>query len=147
MVMLAAASQSVAATSVSGAGAGTAVKQESAPSSREVTPDEPDVKFSLTQLAPFLRRIARGVSDEDALDVLEDLNETSKKRHEILEFFMDDLRRLILESASESCRTSAHTLLIRYLQEHPDDSSACVTTFLRCLESENADVVESALKH
>jgi len=146
MVMITAASQSAAAAVDGGSNEGGA-KQESTPPSREVTPDEPDVKFSLSQLAPFLRRIARGVSDEDALDVLEDLNETSKKRHEILEFFMDDLRRLILESASESCRTLAHTLLIRYLQEHPDDSSTCVTTFLRCLESDNADVVESALKH
>jgi len=146
MVMIAAASQSSSNTAIEGFKE-ERVKAESTPSSREVTPDEPDVKFSLSQLAPFLRRIARGVSDEEAMDVLEDLNETSKKRHEILEFFMDDLRRLILESASESCRGLAHTLLIRYLQEHPDDSSACVTTFLRCLESENADVVESALKH
>ena len=52
--------------------------------------------FSLTQLAPFLRRIARGVSDEEAMDVLEDLNETSKKRHEILEFFVSFVRRMRL---------------------------------------------------
>ena len=32
-------------------------------------------------------------------------------------------------------------------QEHPDDSSTCVRTLLRCLESENADVIESALNH
>ena len=51
---------------------------------------------SLTQLAPFLRRIARGVSDEDALDVLEDLNETSKKRHEILEFFVSHSETVLL---------------------------------------------------
>jgi len=147
MVMIAAASQSSANTAVEGVKE-EGCKVEAAPSaSREVSPGESDVKFSLSQLAPFLRRIARGVSDEEAMDVLEDLNETSKKRHEILEFFMDDLRRLILESASESCRSLAHTLLIRYLQEHPGDSSSCVTTFLRCLESENADVVESALKH
>ena len=52
-----------------------------------ITPPE-QAAWTSSQLAPFVQRLSPGLPTDDVLKVLSDLDETSKRRVDILEHFV-----------------------------------------------------------
>lgn len=109
-----------------------------------ITPPE-TVTWSTAQLAPFVQRLAPGQSTKEALKVLVDLDETSKRRVDILDHFVPHLLRL-LSDESNACRNQAHTLLLRHIRQNPGTTHKFVEAYMDCLNSSEPDVVLTAAK-
>ncbi|XP_023242494.1 integrator complex subunit 1-like [Centruroides sculpturatus] len=91
-------------------------------------------------------KLSMGHSIEEVCCALQDLENMATRKVQVLDYFLDDFKRLIQNSNSQ-CRNLAFTLLIKHLKTKPHLSRLCVTAYLQCLESEHRDVVHSALKH
>nr|XP_058960995.1 integrator complex subunit 1-like isoform X3 [Pocillopora verrucosa] len=123
---------------------------EGAPSSTQlkvrsvITPPE-SISWSSAQLAPFVQRLSPGQPLDDVLKVLGDLDETSKRRVDILDHFVPHLVRL-LSDATSTCRTQAHTLLLRHIRQSPGTAVKFVETYMDCLNSTEPDVILTASK-
>ncbi|XP_059835761.1 integrator complex subunit 1 [Hypanus sabinus] len=98
------------------------------------------------EVAPFLQKIARARALEDTLEVLNDIDEMSKRRVEVLSFFANDLQRL-MSSPEELSRNIAFVLALRSIQHDPRVAADFLPTFLYCLGCGNYDVVQTALKN
>jgi len=109
-----------------------------------ITPPE-NITWTSAQLAPFVQRLAPGQPIEDVLKVLVDLDETSKRRVDILDHFVPHLVRL-LSDATSSYRIQAHTLLLRHIRQNPGTAHKFVETYMDCLNSSEPDVVFTAVK-
>ncbi|XP_055507319.1 integrator complex subunit 1 isoform X2 [Leucoraja erinacea] len=118
----------------------------------ETTSSLPLVTFSPTtpltsaEVAPFLQKIARARALEDTLEVLNDIDEMSKRRIEILPFYANDLQRL-MSSPEELARNTAFVLALRSIQHDPRIAVDFLPTFMYCLGCGNYDVVQTALKY
>ncbi|KAL3877747.1 hypothetical protein ACJMK2_035409 [Sinanodonta woodiana] len=106
----------------------------------------PTSPWTVNQLMPFIQRIRKEASPEDVLGVLQDLDETSKRKIDILDHFVADLKRLMLIS-NDQCRNTAHTLVMRFIRQNPKQGVDFVSTFLQCLGSKSPDIVNSALRN
>ncbi|XP_056018068.1 integrator complex subunit 1-like isoform X2 [Ostrea edulis] len=102
--------------------------------------------WTVGQLTPFLDRLHMATDSEDILEVLTDLDETSKRKVDILEHFIGDLKKLLLH-ASDTARNTAYSLVMRYIRHNPRASEQFVGSFLHCFDSENPDIITSALKN
>jgi len=109
-----------------------------------ITPPE-NTMWSSAQLAPFVQRLAPGQPVEDVSKVLVDLDETSKRRVDILDHFVPHLVRL-LSDVTNTCRTQAHTLLLRHIRENPGTAHKFVDTYMDCLNSTEPGVILTAAK-
>lgn len=105
----------------------------------------PGPSFSAAQLAHFKKKFKSSFS-EDLLVALRDLDEMSKRKIEVLPYFEDELKSLML-AASDSCRNTTFNLVIRLLKYNPRKAENFVTTYLDCLSADDQDVVTSALKN
>lgn len=102
--------------------------------------------WTVGQLTPFLDRLHTSTDSEDILEVLTDLDETSKRKVDILEHFIGDLKKLLLHG-SDTVRNTAYSLVMRYIRHNPRASEQFVGCFLHCFDSVNPDIVTSALKN
>jgi len=109
-----------------------------------ITPPE-NSTWTTAQLAPFVQRLAPGQPVEDVLKVLTDLDETSKRRVDILDHFVPHLVRL-LSGETSSCRTQAHSLLLRHIRQNPGNAHKFVDAYMDCLNSSEPDVVLTTAK-
>ncbi|XP_042197003.1 integrator complex subunit 1 [Callorhinchus milii] len=118
----------------------------------EETGSLPLVSFSTTtpltaaDVAPYLRKITKGRALEDTLEVLSDIDEMSRRRVEVLSFFVNDLQRL-MSSVEELTRNLAFALAMRSIQNDPRIATDFLPTFMYCLGCGNYDVVQTALKN
>lgn len=84
----------------------------------------------------------------DMTSVLQEIDHVSNRRPAILEPVIDQIALLTLSSSS-GVRLLAHVLLIRYLKHSPvyvTMSSPILSSVVRCLESNNPDVVNCCLE-
>ncbi|XP_031573151.1 integrator complex subunit 1-like [Actinia tenebrosa] len=97
------------------------------------------------QLAPAVQQLSPWKPSQDILKALVDLDETSKRRVDILQHFTTELVRLM---ANNECnlRTKAHTLIQRHLRQHPRDANKFIDSYMECLGSSNPDVSSTAAK-
>ncbi|XP_029433335.1 integrator complex subunit 1 [Rhinatrema bivittatum] len=102
--------------------------------------------LTAAEMAPYLKRISRGQTVEDILEVLSDIDEMSKRRPEILAFFATDLQRL-MNSSEESCRSLAFSLALRSIQNNPSIAADFLPTFMYCLGSRDFEVMQTALRN
>ncbi|ESO87352.1 hypothetical protein LOTGIDRAFT_107278 [Lottia gigantea] len=102
-----------------------------------------DTLWTPAQLAPFLKKFRKGSLDE-VLQVLHDLDETSKRRVEVLAHFESELQKLMYD-VNDKCRNTAFTLIMRHIRQNPRRCSEFVPVFLQCIESRHPDVIQSAL--
>jgi len=122
---------------------------EASPSEEEamtLAPPRPSSPWTMAQVSNFLTKISKNSSKEDVMDVLRDLDETSKRKVDMLEHFMGDLRRLMLDR-NETCRGKAHLLVMRYIRHNPACAADFVGTYVQCLEHQQQDIIVSALKN
>ncbi|KAF6280826.1 integrator complex subunit 1 [Rhinolophus ferrumequinum] len=102
--------------------------------------------LTTAEMAPYMKRLSRGQTVEDLLEVLSDIDEMSRRRPEILGFFSTNLQRLML-SAEESCRSLAFSLALRSMQHNPSIAADFLPTFMYCLGSRDFEVVQTALRN
>ncbi|NXJ71264.1 INT1 protein, partial [Rostratula benghalensis] len=98
------------------------------------------------EMAPYMKRLSRGQTVEDILEVLTDIDEMSRRRPEILSFFSTNLQKL-MSSAEESCRNLAFSLALRSIQNNPSIAADFLPTFMYCLGSRDFEVVQTALRN
>ncbi|XP_023372276.1 integrator complex subunit 1 isoform X1 [Otolemur garnettii] len=102
--------------------------------------------LTTAEMAPYMKRLSRGHTVEDLLEVLSDIDEMSRRRPEILNFFSTSLQRL-MSSAEESCRNLAFSLALRSIQNSPSIAADFLPTFMYCLGSRDFEVVQTALRN
>nr|XP_056722177.1 integrator complex subunit 1 [Euleptes europaea] len=98
------------------------------------------------EMAPYMKRLSRGQTVEDILEVLSDIDEMSRRRPEILFFFSTHLQRL-MSSPEETCRNLAFCLALRSIQNNPSIAADFLPTFMYCLGSRDFEVVQTALRN
>lgn len=104
------------------------------------------MNWNQSHLSTIATKLSMGHSIEEICCALQDLENISTRKIQVLDYFMDDFKRLI-QNSNTQCRNLAFSLLIKHLKSKPHLSRLCVTAYLQCLESEHRDVVHSALKH
>uniref|UniRef100_H2PLA8 Integrator complex subunit 1 n=1 Tax=Pongo abelii TaxID=9601 RepID=H2PLA8_PONAB len=102
--------------------------------------------LTAAEMAPYMKRLSRGQTVEDLLEVLSDIDEMSRRRPEILSFFSTNLQRL-MSSAEECCRNLAFSLALRSIQNSPSIAADFLPTFMYCLGSQDFEVVQTALRN
>ncbi|XP_045849161.1 integrator complex subunit 1 isoform X1 [Meles meles] len=102
--------------------------------------------LTAAEMTPYMKRLSRGQTVEDVLEVLSDIDEMSRRRPEILAFFSTNLQRL-MSSAEEPCRNLAFGLALRSIQNNPSFAADFLPTFMCCLGSRDFEVVQTALRN
>ncbi|KAL0992825.1 hypothetical protein UPYG_G00099040 [Umbra pygmaea] len=104
------------------------------------------VPLTAADMTKYLKKISRGEAIEDVLEVLTEVEEKSKRNPEIIQYFTNDLHRL-MSSTEELCRDMAFSLSLRCIQNNPRMAADFLPTFMYCLGSGNFDVVQTALRN
>uniref|UniRef100_A0A8C4MRZ8 Integrator complex subunit 1 n=1 Tax=Equus asinus asinus TaxID=83772 RepID=A0A8C4MRZ8_EQUAS len=102
--------------------------------------------LTAAEMAPYVKRLSRGRTVEDLLEVLSDIDEMSRRRPEILGFFSTNLQRL-MSSPEESSRNLAFSLALRSIQNSPSIAADFLPTFMYCLGSRDFEVAQTALRN
>ncbi|XP_028909970.1 integrator complex subunit 1 isoform X1 [Ornithorhynchus anatinus] len=102
--------------------------------------------LTAAEMTPYMKRLSRGQTVEDILEVLSDIDEMSRRRPEILGFFSTNLQRL-MSSSEEACRHLAFNLALRSIQHNPSIAADFLPTYMYCLGSRDFEVVQTALKN
>uniref|UniRef100_A0A8D3D451 Integrator complex subunit 1 n=1 Tax=Scophthalmus maximus TaxID=52904 RepID=A0A8D3D451_SCOMX len=82
----------------------------------------------------------------DVLEVLTEVDDKSRRSPEIIQYFINDLQRLMV-SSEELCRNMAFSLALRCMQNNPCLATDFLPTFMYCMGSGNFDVVQTALRN
>ncbi|NXC33659.1 INT1 protein, partial [Campylorhamphus procurvoides] len=98
------------------------------------------------EMAPYMKRLSRGQTVEDILEVLTDIDEMSRRRPEILSFFATNLQKL-MSSSEDTCRNLAFSLALRSIQNNPSIAADFLPTYMYCLGSRDFEVVQTALRN
>ncbi|KAH3871100.1 hypothetical protein DPMN_034294, partial [Dreissena polymorpha] len=99
--------------------------------------------MSSSHLGPFIQRLRRDNPD-DVMATLQDLAAASSQNQEVLQHFVEDLKRLMM-SPHDQCRHAAFDLTKTCLKHSPKLAADFVAAFLHCLEHAEQGVVMSAL--
>ncbi|XP_056609182.1 integrator complex subunit 1 isoform X1 [Triplophysa dalaica] len=102
--------------------------------------------LTAADMTKCLKKISRGEAIEDVFEGLTEVDEKSKRNPEIIQYFVNDLQRL-MSSPEEVCRNMAFSLALRCIQNIPSMAAEFLPTFMYCLGSGNFDVVQTALRN
>lgn len=104
------------------------------------------VSISAADMTRYLKKMSRGEAVEDVLEVLTEVDEKSRRSPEIIQYFINDLQRL-MASSEELCRNMAFNLALRCIQNNPSLATDFLPTFMYCMGSGNFDVIQTALRN
>nr|XP_043906794.1 integrator complex subunit 1 isoform X1 [Solea senegalensis]XP_043906795.1 integrator complex subunit 1 isoform X1 [Solea senegalensis] len=104
------------------------------------------VSLSTADMTMYLKKMSRGEAVEDVLEVLTEVDDKSRRSPEIIQYFINDLQRLMV-SPEELCRNMAFSLALRCMQNNPCLATDFLPTFMYCMGSGNFDVVQTALRN
>lgn len=102
--------------------------------------------LTAADMTKCLKKISKGEAIEDVFEGLTEVDEKSKRNPEIIQYFVNDLQRL-MSSPEEVCRNMAFSLALRCIQNTPSMAAEFLPTFMYCLGSGNFDVVQTALRN
>ncbi|KAL1278477.1 hypothetical protein QQF64_025150 [Cirrhinus molitorella] len=102
--------------------------------------------LTAADMTKCLKKISKGEALEDVFEGLTEVDEKSKRNPEIIQYFVNDLQRL-MSSPEEVCRNMAFSLALRCIQNIPSMAAEFLPTFMYCLGSGNFDVVQTALRN
>lgn len=120
-------------------------------SSSESMESSPDVitglqlNASQANMASILHRFSQDTS-EDTLVALQELDNISYKKPVVLEHVVDQLKTLMQDSNLQF-RMITFNLVMRYIKNNPSRGQQFISTYLQCLESDQVDIVLTALEH
>ncbi|XP_076458972.1 integrator complex subunit 1-like isoform X2 [Babylonia areolata] len=98
------------------------------------------------QVLPVVKRMQPDTPIEDLITALSEVNNTSKRRVAILEHFGSELKGLMTH-VNEHCRSTAFSLIMRYIHHCPRKADQFLSSYLNCLQHSNPEVVTSALQN
>ncbi|RXN10733.1 integrator complex subunit 1 [Labeo rohita] len=101
-----------------------------------------NISASMPLTAADMTKCLKKISKGEAIEV----DEKSKRNPEIIQYFVNDLQRL-MSSPEEVCRNMAFSLALRCIQNIPSMAAEFLPTFMYCLGSGNFDVVQTALRN
>ncbi|XP_019853906.1 PREDICTED: integrator complex subunit 1-like [Amphimedon queenslandica] len=101
---------------------------------------------SYTQVLPFLRKLEYGQTQEDVLQVLKDLEDSSLRSIDILHHFIPVLCRVI-QSSDISCVKIAHEIILRYLRHDPSSLPDILPSIMASLNSPNYLISMTAIPY
>ncbi|XP_010782649.1 integrator complex subunit 1-like [Notothenia coriiceps] len=104
------------------------------------------VSLSAADMTMYLKKMSRGGAVEDVLEVLTEVDEKSRRSPEIIQYFINDLQRL-MTSSEDLCRNLAFSLALRCIQNNPCLATDFLPTFMYCMGSGKFDVVQTALRN
>lgn len=104
------------------------------------------VSLSAADMTMYLKKMSRGEAVEDVLEVLTEVDDKSRRSPEIIQYFINDLQRL-MASSEELCRNMAFSLALRCIQNNPSLATDFLPTFMYCMGSGNFDVIQTALRN
>jgi integrator complex subunit 1 len=107
-------------------------------------PPKIPMPFAPQQLVTVAHGLRQGADVKEICARLQDLDEMSKRRVDVLEHFVGAIQRLMLHT-SDTCRTPAHSLMMRLVRNDPRCAKLFHETMLQCLDSFDVAVVNSAL--
>ncbi|GAB1607705.1 integrator complex subunit 1 [Argonauta hians] len=102
--------------------------------------------WSFNHLAPFFDRLSKDSPKAEILGVLQDLDEASKRKVNILDHFQADLKRL-MSDVNDECRSYAYTMVMRSIRHNPANGTQYVPVLVQCLGDDSPDIVISALRN
>uniref|UniRef100_A0A9J8CFH4 Integrator complex subunit 1 n=1 Tax=Cyprinus carpio carpio TaxID=630221 RepID=A0A9J8CFH4_CYPCA len=102
--------------------------------------------LTAADMTKCLKKISKGEAIEDVFEGLTEVDEKSKRNPEIIQYFVNDLQRL-MSSPEEVCRNMAFSLALRCIQNIPSMAAEFLPTFMYCLGSGDFDVVQTALRN
>ncbi|KAL5018222.1 hypothetical protein ScPMuIL_003944 [Solemya velum] len=108
-------------------------------------PSRPSSPWTVSQLYPYHKKLNM-LDTEVIMEVLQEMDAVSKRKVDLLEHFVTDLKRLMYEK-NDRCRNTTYSLIMRLIRHCPRRGSDFVPTFLLCLGSESPDIVTTALKN
>lgn len=100
---------------------------------------------SQASVSSIIHRFSQETS-EDTLIALQELENISYKKPAILEHVIDQLKTLMQDS-NQQFRMTAFNLVMRYVKNNPARGKQFISTYLQCLESDQVDIVLTALEH
>ncbi|GAB6028979.1 Integrator complex subunit 1 [Chamberlinius hualienensis] len=109
------------------------------------TPPPAPVNWTQSHLQALSLRLSNISNIEDLTAALQDLDGVSSRNAGVLEYFADDLKRLMSHHI-DSCRNLSFSLMMKYITHKPRVAKQFVDTFLSCLDSDHLEVVTSALE-
>jgi integrator complex subunit 1 len=95
---------------------------------------------SYAQVLPFIKKLESNQPQETVLQVLKDLDDTSLRSVEILQYFVPILCKII-QSSNVSCRKIAHDIILRHLRHKPSSFSDVLPSILTSLNSPDFSIV------
>lgn len=81
----------------------------------------------------------------DVFNALQEIDHVSSRKPSVLESITDNISELLM-SPQNNIRTLAHNLLARALKHRPTSHANILSAFQKCLDSQRADVLMSALE-
>ncbi|XP_027898204.1 integrator complex subunit 1 isoform X1 [Xiphophorus couchianus] len=102
--------------------------------------------LSAADMTMYLKKMSKGEAVEDVLEVLTEVDEKSRRSPEIIQYFTNDLQRL-MTSSEELSRNMAFSLALRCIQNNPSLATDFLPTFMYCIGSGNFDVVQTSLRN
>lgn len=100
---------------------------------------------SQASIATITHRFSQETA-EDTLIALQELESISYKKPAILEHVVDNLKTLMQDNNMQF-RMTAFNLVMRYVKSNPSRGKHFISTYLQCLESDQVDIVLTALEH
>ncbi|KAG1699624.1 Integrator complex subunit 1 [Nymphon striatum] len=106
---------------------------------------EYSANYTRAQLSPILTQLSSKCSN-DILSALYDLSNIAQRNPAVIKPAFDELKKLLFTS-NIRCREVTYELVLIHLKNDPNCSSEFLPVYLSCLDSEDADVMLTALEH
>ncbi|GFQ87230.1 integrator complex subunit 1 [Trichonephila clavata] len=101
--------------------------------------------ISQTHIPSIANRLSQG-NPEDISVALQELEGLSYKKPAVLEHVVDSLKNLMHDNNAQY-RMTAFNLVMRYVKNNPSQGRLFISSYLQCLESDQVDIVLTALEH
>uniref|UniRef100_UPI00358F5153 integrator complex subunit 1-like n=1 Tax=Myxine glutinosa TaxID=7769 RepID=UPI00358F5153 len=95
-------------------------------------------------MQPLRQQLRKSRTIEDILEVLNEIEDISRQREDVIVFFLQELQDL-LGHGDDACREMAYGLTFRAIRHEPRRATDCLASYIHCLQSNDFGVVHTAL--
>uniref|UniRef100_A0A8C4NC36 Integrator complex subunit 1 n=1 Tax=Eptatretus burgeri TaxID=7764 RepID=A0A8C4NC36_EPTBU len=100
--------------------------------------------LSQVEMQPLRQQLRKSRTIEDILEVLNEIEDISRRREDVIVFFLGELQDL-LSHGDDACRELAYGLTLRAIRNDPRRATDCLAPYVYCLQSNDFGVVQTAL--
>ncbi|XP_077980803.1 integrator complex subunit 1-like [Glandiceps talaboti] len=103
-------------------------------------------RWSRAELKPLMDKLTMEHSIQETLEGLQELDDISKRKVDILQYFTTELMKLMVGHYNQ-CSAKAYTLAMRHIRQKPSDAKELLPAIISCLDSSDSSIVNAALQH